>query len=218
MIDCRYLPLKSECGFSEFQDNSKSYGHHNHTPVFNVLICRLNLKFTSFKEFYLASLFRIKREAPVIHSRQKLPVLKWNGKRTAINSLTASCTYNRCRCSRDPEKSRGQSATPHRNHVRCGTAFPENTMKFGNIPTPPRRKFQNLTILPAVRLATVFGNRQFQHQTLFAMQTQTQCNLEIWANDWWGCSKFSAFDWLSQLGHVGFEFTLQITFDAETVC
>ncbi len=60
------------------------------------------------------------------------------------------------------------------------------------------------------------GNRQFQHQT-FATWTQTQRNLEIWANDWWGCGKFSPFDWLSQLGNVGFEFTLQIPFGAETV-
>ena len=28
----------------------------------------------------------------------------------------------------------------------------------------------------------------------------------------------SAFDWLSQLGFLGFELALQITFGAETVC
>ncbi len=32
-----------------------------------------------------------------------------------------------------------------------------------------------------------------------------------------GFGKLSAFDWLSQLGYVVFEFTLQITFGAETV-
>ena len=43
-------------------------------------------------------------------------------------------------------------------------------------------------------------------------------NPDFWANDWWACSKFSTFDWLSQEGFVGFEFTLQPTFGAKTVC
>ena len=29
-----------------------------------------------------------------------------------------------------------------------------------------------------------------------------------------GCGKFSPFDWFSQLGYVGFEFTLQLTLGA----
>ena len=59
--------------------------------------------------------------------------------------------------------------------------------------------------LPCIS-AWKFLIRQFKHQT--------RRNLEIWANDWWGCGKFSPFDCISQLGYIGVESGLQITFGA----
>ena len=41
-----------------------------------------------------------------------------------------------------------------------------------------------------------------------------QRNQDKSANDWWGCGKFCKSHWLSQLGYVGFELTLQLMFGA----
>ena len=49
------------------------------------------------------------------------------------------------------------------------------------------------------------------------LQRKLKPNLNKSANNWLGCGKFCPFDWLSQLGFAGFEFTLQLTFGAETV-
>ncbi len=51
-------------------------------------------------------------------------------------------------------------------------------------------------------------NGQFKHQT------QPQHNPDFSTNDCWGCGKFSTFDWLSELGYIEFELTLQRTFGA----
>ncbi len=59
-----------------------------------------------------------------------------------------------------------------------------------------------------------WGNRQFKHQTLFATQTQTQRNLIVKANQMCRISHTLISHWPKNLGFVGFEFALQLTFGA----
>ncbi len=56
--------------------------------------------------------------------------------------------------------------------------------------------------------------RQFKHQTLFATQTQTQYNLIVKANQMYRIYHTLISHWPKNLGYVGFEFTLQLTFGA----
>ncbi len=56
--------------------------------------------------------------------------------------------------------------------------------------------------------------RQFKHQTLFATQTQTQRNLIVKANQMCIICHTPVSHWPKNLGYVGFEFTLQLTFGA----
>ena len=56
--------------------------------------------------------------------------------------------------------------------------------------------------------------REFKHQTLFATQTQTQRNLIIKANEMCIICHTLISHWPKNLGYVGFELTLQITFGA----
>ncbi len=59
-------------------------------------------------------------------------------------------------------------------------------------------------------------NRQFKHQTLFVTQTQTQTqrNLIVKANQMCRICHTLISHWPKNLGYVGFEFTLQLTFGA----
>ncbi len=60
-------PALFGCEQSKFPVKLKRY--RNHTPVSHVLICRIFIQnLETLKEFYLAFLFRIKREAPVCTS------------------------------------------------------------------------------------------------------------------------------------------------------
>ncbi len=60
----------------------------------------------------------------------------------------------------------------------------------------------------------ILKNRQFKHQTLFATQTQTQRNLTVKANQICRICHTLISHWPKNLGYVGFEFTLQLTFGA----
>ncbi len=67
------------------------------------------------------------------------------------------------------------------------------------------------------RFCLISDNRQFKHQTLFATQTQTQRNLIVKPNQKGRICYTPMSHWLRNLGYIGFEFTLQLTFHAWTV-
>ncbi len=60
-------------------------------------------------------------------------------------------------------------------------------------------------------------DKQFQHQTQVATQTQTERNPVMNTNPMCRIFYTPSCDWLKNLGYIGVEFTLQLTFGADTV-
>ena len=58
----------------------------------------------------------------------------------------------------------------------------------------------------------VTHDRQFKHQTQFATQTQTQCNLIVKRNQTGRICHTPISHWLTFLGYVGFEYTSKYHF------
>ena len=60
-------------------------------------------------------------------------------------------------------------------------------------------------------------HRKSESGHLTVLAPNVSCNVSDFSANDRGCGKFCTLDWCSQLGYVGFEFALQITFGAQTV-